>query len=54
MTLLEFLKHLFTSEGLEKVEIQEISPQKSTTHPIDDEEEIVAMKVADEDEEFFM
>ena len=54
MTLLELLKHLFTSEGLEKVEIQEISPQKSTTHPIDDEEEIVAMEVADEDEEFFM
>ncbi len=54
MTLLELLKHLFISEGLEKVEIQEKRSSKNTTLPIDEEEEIAAMEVADEEEEFFM
>lgn len=54
MTLLELLKHLFTSEGLGKTEVQEKLSPKTTTHPIDEEEEIVAMEIADEEEEFFI
>ncbi len=54
MTLLELLKALFTSEPLEKSVVQKDILQKENSSSLDEEEEIVAMEVADEDEEFFM
>lgn len=54
MTLLEFLKTLFTSEPLGKAVVQKDILQKENSSSLDEEEEVVAMEVADEEEEFFM
>lgn len=54
MTILELLKALFTSEPLGKPVVQKNIQQKENSSSLDEEEEIVAMEVADEDEEFFM
>lgn len=54
MTILELLKALFTSEPLEKPVVQKDILQKETPASLDEEEELVAMEVADEEEEFFM
>ena len=54
MTLLEFLKTLFTSEPLGKPVLQKDILQKENSSSLDEEEEVVAMEVADEEEEFFM
>ncbi len=53
MTLLEFLKALFNSEPLKEKEIQPKS-YKENDASLDEEEEVVAMEMADEEEEFFM
>ena len=53
MTILELLKSLFTSEPLEKPVFQKDIQQKENASFLDEEEEIVAMEVADEEEEFF-
>ena len=54
MTLFELLKSLFTSESLEKPVVQKDILQKETPISLDEEEELAAMEVADEEEEFFM
>ena len=54
MTILELLKALFTSEPLGKPVFQKDILQKETPISLDDEEELAAMEVADEEEEFFM
>ena len=54
MTLLELLKSLFTSEPLEKSVVQKDILQKENSSFLDEEEEVVAMEVADEEEEFFV
>ena len=54
MNLLEILKHLFTSEPLENPVVQKDILQKETPVSLDEEEELVAMEVADEEEEFLM
>ena len=54
MKLFEFLKALFTSEPLEKPVVQKNIQQKENSSFLDEDEELVAMEVADEEEEFFM
>ena len=54
MTILELLKALFTSEPLGKSVVQKDILQKETPESLDEEEEVVAMEVANEEEEFFM
>lgn len=53
MTLLEFLKALFISEPLEKPVVQKDIQQKENSSSLD-EEELIAMEVVDEEEEFFI
>ena len=54
MTIFELLKSLFTSEPVEKPVVQKDILQKENSSFLDEEEEVVAMEVADEEEEFFM
>lgn len=49
MTILELLKSLFTSESLEKLVLQKDILQKENSSSLDEEEEVVAMEVADEE-----
>lgn len=54
MNLLEFLKVLFTPEPFEKPEVHKDIQQKENSSSLDEEEELAAMEIADEEEEFFM
>ena len=53
MTFLEFLKALFNSELLEQPKVQ-IKPQKEKRSSIDEEEELIALEITEEDEDLFM
>ena len=53
MTLLEFITAIFNTEPLDNPVVQ-IKPQKEKQTPLNEEEELIALEITEEDEDLFM
>lgn len=54
MTLLEFIKFLFNTESLDNSKVQKDISQKEKASYTDEEEELIAVEIANEDEDLFI